>query len=79
MAQRIGHAALVRGGGVQDPCFVEIGEGLAGTGRALVGQAYLVEGFGLAAPVGQRPVDRRGVLGQGMRGLVPAGLLAAPR
>ena len=76
MAQGIGHAALVRGGAVQNPCFVEIGERLTGTGGALVSQAYLVEGLGLASPVGQRPVDRRGFLSQRDRRLVLPGLLA---
>jgi hypothetical protein len=76
VTQRIGHAVLVPGLVVDDPCFVEIGEGLTGTGGPLVGHAYLVEGFGLAAPVGQRPAERRGVLGQRQRRLVTAGLLA---
>ena len=76
MAQGIGHAARVRGGAVQNPCFLKIGERLTGTGGALVSQAYLVQGPGLAAPVGQRPVDRRGFLSQRDRRLVLAGLLA---
>ena len=62
MTQRIGHAALVSGVVVQNPGFLEIGEGLTRTSGALVGHADLVEGFGLAPPVGQRPVDFRGVL-----------------
>ena len=52
MTQRIGHAVLVRGVAVQSPRFVEIGEGLMGASRTLVGHADLVEGFGFASPVG---------------------------
>ena len=75
MAQRIGHAMLVPGLGVQSLRFLEIGEGLAGTGSALVRQAYLVQGFGLAAPVAERPVDHHGIPGQFKGGGVLAGLL----
>ncbi len=76
MAQGISRATRVRGSAVQQPCFLEVGERLTRTSGALVSQAYLVEGRGLAAPVGQRPVDRRGFLRQGDRRLVPPGLLA---
>ena len=48
VAQGVGHAVPVPGGAVQDPGLVEVGEGLAGAGRALVGHADLVEGLGLA-------------------------------
>src|SRR5215831_12217514 len=78
MAQRVGHAVLVRGGEVQNPRFIEISECLTGTGRALVGQAYLVERLGLASPVGQQSVDLRRLLSRGKRRLVLAGLLAHP-
>src|SRR5208283_3368930 len=76
MAQGIGHAARVRGGLVQNPGFGEIGERLTGTGCALVCQAYLVEGLGLASLVGERPADRGGFLSQGDCRLVLPGLLA---
>ena len=76
MAERSGHAVLVGDVEVQNPCFLEIGERLTGTSRPQVGHADLIEGVGLAAPVGQRPVDRRGVLGQWQGHLEPARLLA---
>src|ERR1700719_3695581 len=76
VAQGIGHAMLVPGCAVQDPRLLEIGEGLAVTAGGGVCPPDLVEGTRLTAPVTLGPVDRRGVLGQGKRLLVPAGLLA---
>src|SRR6204780_1066794 len=75
MAQRFGHAVPVPGLVVQGLRFLKIGEGLTGTSRPLVRQTHLVQGFGLAAAVAQRPVDRHGIPGQPERGRVLADLL----
>jgi hypothetical protein len=64
VAQGARQAALVRSLLVEEPRLVEVGQGLPGPGRALMRDADLVQGVGLAGPVGQRPVDRRGLLGR---------------
>ena len=75
MVQGAGDTALIGGVEVPQPCLGEIGECLTGPGRALVCQAQLVEGLGLASGVIQRPVDSSGFVSQLTCRLVVAGLL----
>ena len=75
VGQRIGHTVRVFGPAIQRPGLGEIGQCIPGPARPLVGQADLVQGLRLAAQVGQRPVNLRGLLGQRQRGIVLAGLL----
>ena len=66
---------LVRGRAVEHPRFLEVGQRLTPAGHVQVGLAELVEGPGLTAPVGQRPAERRGLLGQRDRRFTLPGLL----
>src|SRR5262249_60369475 len=56
--------------------FVHVGGAAAKPTRTEVSRPYVVERSAPPPPVGQGPLDRRGVLGQGKRRLVAAGLLA---